>query len=155
MGLYNTISFENEPSFKPMASDLKVWQTKTLGQPALDHFVVTENGMLTKEHNVWREREGKELDEYATEKTDGTYTSWQEWEDDDTTEYPLNSWKQTIETTRHEPFYYSGTIEVHKSYRGVYHSYDVRFDGCSFEWVEFNEAKELRTNQSNTDLDDE
>lgn len=155
MGLYDTISFNNDPQFKPIAREVKAWQTKTLGRPSLEHYLVTDDGQLMKEHNEWRERTDNELDELARDKTNGDYTSWDSWQTDDTTEYPIDSWKKTVDRTHHENFYHTGTIEVHKSYKGVYHSYDVRFEDGSFVRVEFNEAKELNTNQSNTILDDE
>ncbi len=145
MGLYNTITFKNDPSFESVSKEIATWQTKTLGPAALDHYCVKEDGTLTKVKNEWREHTDEELDELTIKKTDGAYTSWQEWKNDDSTTYPLDSWKRTIESTQYEPFYPTGTIEIHKSYRGVYHSYDVRFDGCSFECVELNEAKKLHT----------
>ncbi len=129
MGLYDNIELEDDvilPEFENDPQEVE-WQTKTLGQPFMHTYKITNGGRLLEKNISKRDMTEEEITKRANEEG---YDSWEEWEEADTFG-PLDSWKQVTDEIWWTDTNQHGSFEMHAiTYEGdesTYWSYEARF----------------------------
>lgn len=144
MGMYDYVIIEEGvelPKFPEDKDHTELeWQTKDIGRSSMSTYKITEDRRLLRKETEKAKMTPEEQRERAREEG---YESWEEWEQDEDTFGPLETWKYKVVDEWWADHNMHGSFEFHAStsrvegFEDFYWSYEARYTKGKLQEIVF------------------